>query len=44
MPMRQKSPVRTADNDMLKKIGKLSKNSRPVHEKTLQKRSNKVKE
>lgn len=43
--MRQKSPERTADNDMLvKKIGKLSKNSHPVHEKTLKKRFNKVKE
>lgn len=42
--MRQKSPVRTADNDMLVKKGKLSKNSRSVHEKTPQKRSNKVRE
>ena len=39
-----KKPARTADNDVLKKIRKMSKNSQPVHEKTLQKRSNKVKE
>lgn len=43
--MRQKSPVRTADKAMpSKKIGKLSKNSQNVRDKTQQKRSNKVKE
>ena len=39
-----KNPVRTADKAMPEKISRLSKNSQPVHEKTLHKRSNKVKE